>query len=625
MQRRTFCGLVLGSLMSGGLWPAAWAEDATVPSPPVFWIVPHTHWEGAVFKTREEYLQIGLPHILQVLDLLSAYPDYRFVLDQVAYVRPFLERYPDQATRFRRFVQEGRLEMVGGTDVMDDVNIPAGESWIRQIGYGKKYFRDALGIDVTVGWALDTFGHHAQMPQLLRLAGMQSYWFQRGVPSRHTPSEFLWAGIDGSQIPAFWLAEGYGWFYGAPQGAAAFARFAQQRYAALGEFSQWPDRVALEGVDVSPPEAAEPVLVQTFDQEQHSGLRLRFAVPSEFAAQVARRGSRTVVSGELNPVFQGVYSSRIELKQKMRAGEASLFLAEWLCALAGWLGEPVPREDLVRAWEPLLFNQAHDLMSGTMVDKVYRETLAGDDFSGRLADELASGALSVIARSIQTRGPGTPVLVLNPLGWERSDYVEVSVGFDQEMPGEVALVDAQGNSVPVQVLETVSGHGGGIVQARLGFVAREVPALGYEVYHVVEGRLGNGPAPDGQSGPSTGLDDTGILENDHYRVKVDLWTGAIKEIWLRSENWNALREPGNVVACEHDGGDLWELYGTLNGNRRDAMTRPQPVPQRGRDRFSDEAVGGNGAITQGSVISEFHLKHPLGAGRTVRACVCIGV
>src|ERR1700686_5061980 len=52
-------------------------------------IVPHTHWEGAVFKTREEYLQIGLPHIIKALTLLKAYPDYRFVLDQMCYVKPF--------------------------------------------------------------------------------------------------------------------------------------------------------------------------------------------------------------------------------------------------------------------------------------------------------------------------------------------------------------------------------------------------------------------------------------------------------------------------------------------------------------------------------------------------------
>ena len=61
-----------------------------------FFFIPHTHWEGAVFKTREQYLEMGLPHILQALRLLKLHPDYRFALDQVCYVKPFLERYPEE-------------------------------------------------------------------------------------------------------------------------------------------------------------------------------------------------------------------------------------------------------------------------------------------------------------------------------------------------------------------------------------------------------------------------------------------------------------------------------------------------------------------------------------------------
>ena len=74
-----------------------------------FWFIPHTHWEGAVFKTREEFLQMGLPNILKALNLLKKYPSYRFVLDQVVYVRFFLERYPEEEGTFRKFLVEGRL------------------------------------------------------------------------------------------------------------------------------------------------------------------------------------------------------------------------------------------------------------------------------------------------------------------------------------------------------------------------------------------------------------------------------------------------------------------------------------------------------------------------------------
>src|SRR3954451_15484391 len=71
---------------------------------PTLYYIPHTHWEGAVFKTREEYLEMGLPNILKALALLKQYPNYKFALDQVTYFRPFLERYPEEAAAFRKFV-----------------------------------------------------------------------------------------------------------------------------------------------------------------------------------------------------------------------------------------------------------------------------------------------------------------------------------------------------------------------------------------------------------------------------------------------------------------------------------------------------------------------------------------
>ena len=98
----------------------------------VFFVIPHTHWEGAVFKTREQYLDMGLPNILRAVALLKKHPNYRFVLDQACYIQPFLERHPEEEAAFRQFVKEGRLAIVGGTDVMPDVNMPGGESFVRQ-------------------------------------------------------------------------------------------------------------------------------------------------------------------------------------------------------------------------------------------------------------------------------------------------------------------------------------------------------------------------------------------------------------------------------------------------------------------------------------------------------------
>src|ERR1051326_522691 len=207
--------------------------NAQQPPQQQLFYIPHTHWEGAVFKTREEYLEMGLSHILEAVRLLKEYPEYKFALDQVAYFRPFLERYPEEAGAFRRFVHEGRLEIVGGMDVMPDVVKPGAELLVRQMLYGKRYCREGLGVEVKAAWLLDTFGHHPQLPQLLRQAGYESFWFCRGVAKDDWPSEFVWRGIDGSLIPAFWLPGFYGLFYGPPRDLPGFEKFFRSRFKDL--------------------------------------------------------------------------------------------------------------------------------------------------------------------------------------------------------------------------------------------------------------------------------------------------------------------------------------------------------------------------------------------------------
>src|SRR5207244_9627154 len=142
------------------------------------------------------YLEMGLPHILKALQLLKEYPDYKFTLDQVAYFKPFLERYPEEAAAFQEFVAQGRLEIVGGMDVMPDVVKPGGELFVRQMQYGQGTFREKFGAETKVAYLLDSFGHHPQEPQLLRQAGFTSFWFKRGVLSQESASEFVWLAIE---------------------------------------------------------------------------------------------------------------------------------------------------------------------------------------------------------------------------------------------------------------------------------------------------------------------------------------------------------------------------------------------------------------------------------------------
>ena len=574
-----------------------------------FFIVPHTHWEGAVFKTREEYLELGLPNILRALTLLKTQPDYRFVLDQACYVKPFLERYPTEEAALRQFVAEGRLAIVGGTDVMLDVNMPGGESFVRQVLYGKGYFRRRLGVDVTVGWQLDTFGHHAQMPQLLRLAGYRSFWFFRGVASWDTPSEFLWEGLDGSRIPAFWLAQTYVQLYGAPQTLPEFTEFVRERYEKLAPFAAGPDRVGLAGTDVGEPEAHVAPLAAELNRLPDMPFRVQLAVPADFEAITAQRPQLPVVTGEFNPIFQGTYSSRIELKQRTRELETLLTDAETLGALLRWLGAGTDEAALWGAWEPMLFNQAHDLMSGVMTDHVYEDTIRGYDFARRIAEDERQTRLQALTAHIDTRGAnGQPVVVFNPLGWARTDLAVATVGCTALGMHGVAVIGPDGGEVPSQVLEAQRHADGALLAAKVMFVARDVPAIGHAVYHLQ-------PTSSVPTAPDDGPAQPGAFElaNGWYRLQLDPASGAISALSVNDGAWDALSGPANVVAMEADDGDLWELYRPLDGASRIAMANRHEPPQPGQAVFStDPAAAEAGAVTRGPVMSEFSVMRPFG-------------
>jgi alpha-mannosidase len=600
---------------------AAWltGEIARAQTAQTLWVIPHTHWEGAVFKTREEYLQVGLTNIVKALMLLEKHPEYRFALDQVAYVKPFLERFPEQVPAFRKFVKEGRLEIVGGVDVMHDNNMPGGESIVHQLLYGKTYYREKLGVDVTAGWGIDTFGHNAQMPQILKLAGFKSYWFRRGVPTLDLPGELNWRGIDGTIIPGFWLPHGYGMFYGSPSNPLEFAAFANERFASLAPYARGQDRVAPAGADVSDPEEHLPLRIKEFNG-QGAPFVIKLGTPGEYEAAVSKRANeRPTISGDLNPVFQGVYSSRIQVKQAIRNLERVLTAAEKFSVIADWLGTAADRAGLDDAWEPMLFNQTHDLASGVMVDKVYDDTMRGYQFSERLAEAIAERRLDAISASIDTRGEGLPIIVFNTLGWTRADITEAEVGFSQKGINSLTLLDPDGKAVPLQIVEQERYGDGGFRRVKIAFVARGVPALGYAVFRLsaAAGKLPADARPviPGMQLGTPAYQDSGTIENEFYRASFNLWNGEMTSLRVKASNWEALSGPANVVAREQDGGDFWELNGILNGGRMLAMTAPQMPPGRERAQFSNEWVGGRFAsVRSGPVISEFRAAHPFGNG-----------
>jgi alpha-mannosidase len=257
-------------------------------------------------------------------------------------------------------------------------------------------------------------------------------------------------------------------------------------------------------------------------------------------------------------------------------------------------------------------------MSGTMVDKVYLETIRGYQSAQDFGDAQVDAELNAIAARMDTHVDGVPVMVFNTLGWPRTDLAQVEVGSIGPNVHGLRLRDSSGADVSVQFLDTLRYDDGSLKDVKLAFIAHDVPAFGYAVYQITPSEsesYGGKKQPALPALASTWHTDVGSIENEYYRVSFDLWTGAMKELYDKGAHWDVLGgRPGNIVAREEDGGDFWELYGTLNGGRLTRMIRKTGLPDPAKAHFSNDQVGGSGATVPGPVYSEFSLDHPFGEG-----------
>jgi alpha-mannosidase len=588
------------------------------------YVVPHFHYDAAWLETYEGYLRICHRHILDVLNLMRSEPTYRFVLDQVALVRPFAERYPEQAAYLKQLVREGRIELVCGMFVMPDANLPTGESFIRQIETGKRYYREAFGVDVRVGWMLDVFGNHPQIPQLMRRSGFDHYVFGRVMPPE-SPSEFVWRGIDGSELPCHWMPYHYVILYPAPANVFEFTRFVEDRLQLMGPHRTGDQVMMLNGMDFAPPQRHVPSLAREFNQTRED-VALVLATPSDFLARI-RPDRLATIRGDFNAVFQGCYSARIEVKQRSRAAELALLDAERWGAVADVAdGAPAARagqqdEELERAWERAMLAQFHDVICGCHTDAVFHEAMRDLDSALETAHRRRDAALQRLASRVTTHEAPVSLVVFNSLSWRRTDIARATVGISEHGVFEVSLRDAAGHVVPMQLDDAERYPDGGLKQITVAFLAEGVPATGYRTYHLAYESADAGASPlssvgDVLAGAIEHHPHVQSIENEHWALQFDGWTGAITSLRDKlsgDEYIDRQRRLGNVIVKEPDHGDPWEINGPCRGGATVPTNRPFPFPERYEADFS-ERYGGQGHTRHGDVYAEFAIGSPFGTG-----------
>ncbi len=422
-------------------------------------IVPHTHWDRewySPFQTFRMRLVKLLDGLLPMLESDLSYA--RFLLDgQTAVLDDYLEVRPEARAALARLAAAGRLS-VGPWMVLMDEFMVSGETMVRDLQFGIARGAEFGGV-MDVGYLPDMFGHVAQMPQILRLAGFEHAVVWRGVPASVDQTAFWWEAPDGSRVRAEYLYGSYSNGRDIPDDAKQLVLRAVDYQHELGP-ARLADMLLMNGTDHQMPQPWLGAVVAEANALQDDYEFVVTSLPEYVASQPV--DGLTTVRGELRSgaranVLMGVGSNRVDVHRACAAAERALERrAEPLSALF-LPPDDYPHALLTIAWRNLILNSAHDSSCACSADEVVDQVEVRYAEARQIGEGLTRDAVRALAADVDA--PAGATLVVNPTSRARSGLVEVTV------PGEgpCVFVDASGAERPTQLVETVGGEEAPIV------------------------------------------------------------------------------------------------------------------------------------------------------------------
>jgi len=417
-------------------------------------IVPHTHWDREWYEPFQTFRMRLVKLLDTLLPMLEADPSYaRYLLDgQTVVVDDYLEIRPEARAALQRLGAAGRIS-VGPWMVLMDEFMVSGETLIRDLQYGIARGSEFGGV-MQIGYLPDMFGHVAQMPQIIRLAGMEHAVVWRGVPAAVEHTAFWWEAPDGSRVRAEYLFGSYSNGRDLPRDAESLVLRALDYEHELGP-ARLGSMLLMNGTDHQMPQPWLGTVVAEANATQHD---YRFVVTSlaEYLPEQPTDGLVTV-HGELRSgaranLLMGVGSNRVDVHRACAAAERSLERrAEPLNALFVDPEQyPFALTDL--AWRTLVCNSAHDSSCACSTDEVVDQVLVRYREARQIGDGLTRDAVQSLAARVDAERGAT--IVVNPTARARTGIVEITLPGN----GPAHVVDPSGAARPTQTVGEINGE-----------------------------------------------------------------------------------------------------------------------------------------------------------------------
>ncbi|HMF53020.1 MAG TPA: glycoside hydrolase family 38 C-terminal domain-containing protein, partial [Edaphobacter sp.] len=520
------------------------------------WLWPVSETVDAVKRTFSTALQ-----------LMNEYPDYTYTQSAAAYSEWMATKYPAINEEIKKRIKEGRWEIVGGMWIEPDLNMPDGESQVRSLLVGKRWFQKEYDVDVRIGWNPDSFGYNWQLPQIYKRSGMDYFVTQKMTwnDTNQLPFKlFWWQSPDGSKVLTYFPHD-YANRNLNPVRLSADLATARQRSPGLeqmmdlygvGDHGGGPTRAMLdEGNHWAKDGMIVPKLQFGTAQSYFNGVEQKLSTNSPDwnygsiakgykapAADTGKIGIPTWNDEMYLEYHRGVFTTQAQHKRNMRESEEQTINAEKYASLAWLNGNAYPNDELTDAWKKIAFNGFHDLAAGSGIGIIYKEAQAEFDHVRLETNAISTDSLHTLAAGINTKAAGdVPVLIFNPLAWTHTGVTTVDVQLPNASGSGVSLLDEHNQVVPTKTLSSDSKTG----SYKLLVQAHDVPSLGYQVLHAVAG----------EKTFKSDLKASGTtMENEFLRVEVDPKTGCMTSLYDKKTKFESLAKGacGNQLQTFHD-------------------------------------------------------------------------
>ncbi len=475
--------------------------------------------------------------------LMQKYPEMHFAASAAQYYVWLEQKEPDLLNRIRDLDRLGRWSPVGGWWVEPDVNMPSGESLVRQGLYGQRTYMRMFGHPATVAWIPDSFGYPWTLPQILAKSGMDIFVTQkvRWNDTNKWPAslnEFWWQGPDGSRVFAY-----------IPYGYDDELKPDQQRkqWKANADSASARDMLTLYGVGDHGGGPTMEMLDRKRDLERvptTPAIREQSPARALDAIRTQSTNARTINDELYLEYHRGVFTTQADIKRWNRTMEGLLGAAEVASTIAP---RPYSRDTLSAAWKKVLFNQFHDILSGSGIGPVYADAKADYSAAEGMATRVINGSMVSATSMLDTRAPRagfSTFAVLNPSGVDRTGVVRIDAGMYGARP--VGAIDERGHALP-------SARYGDTLQV----LVNDVPATGVKLIFI-----GTAPAPKAPAASKQ----SNVLENKWLRVEINPRTGDIARMYDKQNKFEALQRGGrgNALVLIDDSPKDWDAWNIDN-------------------------------------------------------------